>query len=188
MVFRMQLTVEIPIWLRIYNIVVGLVFLFLSIFVITNIELAITSLILILSIIVIFAGLSRSINGLFDQHLTKPTRIFNMLIGGFGIVLGVFILLLQALGEEFLIFLLALGLFAQGLARLIVSIADVLIPRWFRFLLILFGVFSIFFSILVIIFPGLGIVTLIFLLALGFMCSGIGRMMTGFSGQVLLQT
>jgi len=184
----MQLIVEIPIWLRIYNIIIGLVFLFLSIFVITNTELAISSLILILSIIVIFAGLSRSINGLFDQHLTRTTRILNMLIGGFGIVLGVFILLFQAVGEELLIFLLALGLFTQGLGRIIVSLTDVLIPRWFRFILILFGGFSMFFSILVIVFPGLGIVTLIFLLALGFMSSGIGRMMTGFSGHVLLQT
>ncbi|WP_455141330.1 DUF308 domain-containing protein [Candidatus Hodarchaeum mangrovi] len=184
----MQLTVEIPIWLRIYNIAVGLVFLFLSIFVITNIELAISSLILILSIIVIFAGLSRSINGLFDQHLTRPTRIFNMLIGGFGIVLGVCILLFQVLGEQFLIFLLALSLLTQGLARILVSLTDFLIPRWFRFILILFGGVSIFISILVILFPELGIVTLIFLLAIGFISSGIGRMITGFSCYVVRQT
>jgi uncharacterized membrane protein HdeD (DUF308 family) len=62
------------------------------------------------------------------------------------------------------------------------SAAKVTLPGWARALAIVVGIVSIILGIIVLLFPGLAILTLIFLLAIAFLFIGIDRLIAGITG------
>ncbi len=114
-------------------------------------------------------------------------RVLNIIVGLAALTLGIVVVIFPDLGIEILIFILAIGLMLQGIARITVGGSDTDLPTWFRSILIILGVLSIFLSFIVIVFPTLGYLSLIFLLAWGFLLTGIGRIAVGVSGYMILE-
>ncbi len=141
-----------------------------------------------LSVILIISGITRIVNGLFDKHVSKKMRMTNFIFGLLLTGIGVVVVLLPDLGIDLLIILLAFGLILQGVARITVGGSDSYLAIWYRGVFVLFGFISILLGVVVIISPSLGVLTLILLLAWGFIVSGIGRIATGFSGYALVET
>jgi uncharacterized membrane protein HdeD (DUF308 family) len=60
--------------------------------------------------------------------------------------------------------------------------ATATLPGWARALAVVVGIVSIILGIVVLIFPGLAILTLVFLLAIAFLFIGIDRLIAGITG------
>jgi uncharacterized membrane protein HdeD (DUF308 family) len=56
------------------------------------------------------------------------------------------------------------------------------LPGWARALAILVGIVSLILGVIVLVFPGLAILTLVFLLAIAFLFIGIDRIIAGVTG------
>ncbi len=181
-------SVKIPFWLRLFNLLFGVILVILSGYIIINVGIALLSILLLFIIILLVSGIIRIINGIFDQHLSKKIRIVNLIIGILVIGLGIVVWNYPLFGVEILIYLLAFGLILQGVARITVGGADTYLVGWFRAFLIILGVISILLASLVILAPVLGEIMLVFLLSWGFLISGIGRIATGFSGYMLIES
>lgn len=184
----MEVSIKIPVWLRILNVFFGLFLILISGYIIVNAEATIVTLLIFFIFLLLLSGLIRILNGIFDNHLTKKIRLVNFVLGLLLIGLGIIIWYIPDIGVDILIYLLAFGLMLQGISRIAVGGADSLLANWFRILLILLGVISIVLSSLVILLPDLGLAVLILLLSYGFLISGIGRIATGFSGWALVES
>lgn len=78
----------------------------------------------------------------FLPHLTKSSRIGNIVLGGLTIGLGIVVLAFPLLATILLVTLLAVGLLFVGFARIIQGITNKNISRWSRKFLIGVGILS----------------------------------------------
>jgi uncharacterized membrane protein HdeD (DUF308 family) len=60
--------------------------------------------------------------------------------------------------------------------------ATVTLPGWARALAIVVGIVSLILAVVVLVFPGLALLTLVFLLAIAFLFIGIDRLIAGITG------
>jgi uncharacterized membrane protein HdeD (DUF308 family) len=60
--------------------------------------------------------------------------------------------------------------------------ATMTLPGWARALAIVVGIVSLILAVVVLVFPGLALLTLIFLLAIAFLFIGIDRLIAGITG------
>lgn len=96
--------------------------------------------------------------------------------------IGIIVIAYPALGIDILIILLASALIANGVLRITVAGSQDKLQGWFRILLIIIGLITIFLGIVVLVFTGYGLVTLVLLSAVSFIFNGIARIMYGLSG------
>ena len=178
----MSLTVKLPLWLRIINILAGILYIILSFLVLIDIGFATFTLLIILAVSLMLIGLSRIVNGIFIPKQRLFLRILKIIVGILLLPLALIVITYPALGIDVLIILLAGGLIANGVLRIIIASADVNIPNWFRVLLFILGILTILLGIIVIISFDYGMLVLILLLALSFIFAGVARIMYGVVG------
>jgi len=68
------------------------------------------------------------------------------------------------------------------MSRAMTQAAKATLPGWARVLAILVGVVSLILGIVVLVYPGLALLTLVFLLAIAFLFIGIDRLIAGITG------
>ena len=83
------------------------------------------------------------------------------------------------MGIATLVFLLALALLAYGIVNLVIAGAASLVSKWMRALLIIVGSLSVILSLIVIGFPGIGLVALVVMLSVTFLLNGIESIISG---------
>ncbi len=171
-----------PGWLRALDIVFGLIAIILSIVVLTYQELAILTLIFILSIALLIIGIARVLGGIFANYLSDGLQAINVGTGILALVLAIVAILYPQLATQVLIYLLSFALLISGIARIVVSGFANLLPCWLRGLLVVVGLLAIVLSVVVFISPALGFLTLVWLLSIGFLLSGITRIISGITG------
>ena len=158
--------------IRVAQILLGAIAIVLSIAIIADPALGIGVLIFLLSVTIIVAGIERVVVGV-HPHLTKSSRIGNIVLGAIAIGLGILVIVFPLLAALFLVTLLSVGLFFIGLARIIQGIRNKNISRWSRALLIGVGVLSLVLSFIVIAHPVSGIIILTIILAINLLIIGI---------------
>jgi uncharacterized membrane protein HdeD (DUF308 family) len=183
-----SISLKIPVWLRLLNVIFGIFLVILSGYVVLNPGIALLSLLVFFILILLISGIIRIINGIFDRHLSKKIRIISLTIGIVLIGVALIVWNYPLFGVDLLIYLLAFGLILQGIGRIAVGGGDTYLKGWFRGLLMTLGVISILLAGLVLLAPNLGQIMLVFLLAWGFLISGIGRIATGFSGYMIVDS
>jgi uncharacterized membrane protein HdeD (DUF308 family) len=112
---------------------------------------------------------------------TLPTwhRALDIFTGVLAIVLAIVALSDPAAGAALLIFLFAFALLFLGAWRLTRAMAHTSPPGWHRTVDALFGVLGIAIAFVVLLFPGLGLLSLVFLLYFGLVFIGIGWIIFG---------
>ena len=171
-----------PGWLRALDIVFGLIAIILSLVVLAYQELAILTLIFILSIALLIIGIGRVIIGISAKYLSDGLRALNVGTGILALVIAIVALLYPELATQMLIYLLSFALLINGIARLVISGFAKAFPSWLRGLLAVVGLLTIVLSVVVFISPALGELTLIFLLSINFLLNGIARILSGVTG------
>ena len=134
--------------IRISQIALGAIAIILSLAILIYPGIGIASLTFLLSITLLVVGIERVAAG-FLPHLTKSSRIGNIVLGGLTIGLGIVVLAFPLLATIFLVTLLAVGLLFVGFARIIHGVVNKNISKWSRIFLIGVGILSLVVSFIV---------------------------------------
>jgi len=171
-----------PGWLRAFDIIFGLIAVILSVVVLAYQELAILTMILVLSLVLLVTGIARIISGIFAKYLSDGIRALNVGIGIVAIVLAIVALLYTDLTTQVLIYILSFVLLLNGVARLVIGGFGRVFPKWLRGFFVVVGVLTIVLSVIVFVSPSLGFLALVLLLSFTFMFNGIARIIQGITG------
>ena len=171
-----------PRWLRTFDVIVGLLAVVLSGVILVYQELAILSMIFVLSTVLLFIGIARILTGIFGKHLSDLIRALNFVVGMIAMVLAIAALLYPNLTAQFLIYLLSSVLLLNGVARMAVGGFAKKFPTWLRGFLVAVGLLTIVISAVVFMSSDFGFLALILLLSFTFMFNGIARIIQGITG------
>ena len=171
-----------PNWLRAFDIVFGLIAVILSVVVFAYQELAILTMIFILSIVLLVTGIARILTGIFATYLSDGIRAINFGIGMVAMVLSIVALLYPNLTTQVLIYILSFVLLLNGVARLVIGGFGRAFPKWLRGFFVVVGVLTIVLAAVVFMSPGFGSLALILMLSFTFMFNGIARIVQGITG------
>ena len=109
-------------------------------------------------------------------------RIVNILVGILMLPLAIISIAFPSLSIEVLITLLAIALLILGVNSIVRGVEDRHYQKWYRAFVILFGIGLIVLATIVFIFDSFATLSLIMLLAGGFMILGIRRLIEGIAG------
>jgi uncharacterized membrane protein HdeD (DUF308 family) len=171
-----------PGWLRAFDVVFGLIAVILSVVVLAYQELAILTMILVLSVVLLVTGIARIFNGVFARYLSDGIRAANVAIGIVAIALGIVALVYADLTTQLLIYILSFALLLNGVARLVIGEFGKAFPKWLRAFFAVVGVLTIILAALVFVYSDLGFLALVLLLSFTFMFNGIARIIQGVTG------
>jgi len=175
---------KMPNWLRALYIIMGLVAVVLGIAVLLMPNVAIETLVLLLYFALFFIGTGRILIGALFKGLPRGLRIISI-IGGL-VLIGLSIVVLTYQYPYFatavLVSLLGFGLLVHGITRVIIGATAKILANWVRGLLVVGGVLAVILSIVVLVYPGVAILTLVFLLSIGLTWSGIDAIVAGAEG------
>ncbi len=170
-----------PMWLRIAEIIAGIIVLILAVYVIINPNVAIDLLRLILGIGLIILGLSLIVSGAGARAARMGGRVLSIILGIIVLALGVAAIVYTNFGQDFLLFLFAIGLLLNAIGR--IAFAGYAVgrglPTWLRGSSMILGIIALIVAILVIVFPGLGFGLLVLLVAIALLLLGIELILAG---------
>jgi len=173
-----------PLWLRIVQIVAGIIVLILAAYVIFNPHLAIGLLRLLLGIALIILGIAIIARAATVKVTSMGGRIVEVILGIIILVLGVAAIVYTNFGTAVLITLFAVGLLLNAIGRIAFSgyVVGAGLPPWLRGTSLVLGIVALIIAIAVIIFPGLGVALLTLLVALALLLLGIELIVSGAVG------
>jgi uncharacterized membrane protein HdeD (DUF308 family) len=165
---------------RIVQIVLGLVILFLSIMVLINPILGTASVISFIAILLLFAGIEKVISGFV---IPGKYRFISM---GLGIIVIIISLIAMAYPEGasvFVILLLASALLVEGVSRIIHGILDKKSKGWLKGFGIGVGIFSIIFATIIMVRPGIGLAIAGILIGISLLATSLQIISAGITGK-----
>jgi uncharacterized membrane protein HdeD (DUF308 family) len=162
-----------PMWLRIVEIIAGIIIVVLAGYVIVYPAVAIATLILFLAIALIIIGIDYFIR-VFAKGITGWRRLLNLILSALAIIIAAYIIAYPAIyGSLTLVYLLGLALLFAGIA----SAARGTVGG------IVIGILGIIIGFTVIIFPGVGLATIVFLVAVFLVIFGLESLASGILGR-----
>ena len=164
---------NVPAWARALRVIFGLVAIAASVFVLVAPGIALYTLVFLLSLSLLFLGLSRLARGVSLSVFSRGHRILNVVTGLLGIGLGMVVFLLPLLGIGTLVFILAVATLIYGITSVAIGASASRLARGLRALVLVSGFLAIVFSFIVLSSPGIAILSLMFFLSVSFMVSGI---------------
>ena len=162
------------------NIFIGLITIAFSLIVIIYANIALITLIILLSITLLVAGAGRVYNSFLDKNLNKIGKILKFGTGLLAIIMSITIILILVINPMFsivlLINLLGYTLIVIGIVRIFIGIMVEKYPKKYRFILILVGIICFVFAFLVLVFPTLGYFLIVIFLSISLLVNGLARM------------
>jgi len=161
------------IWLRILEIIAGLIIIVLAGYVIAYPLLAVATLILFLAIALIIISVAYFVR-VFAKGISGWRRLLNLVLSVLTIIIAALVIDNPFIyGSLTLVYLLGLALLFTGIASAARGTAGSIIV----------GILGIIVGFVVIIFPGLGLATLVFLLAVFLVIFGLESIVSGIVGR-----
>jgi len=117
-----------------------------------------------------------------SDWVTPATRKINIAIGILTLIFGLVILFVPLFATEVLVILIGLGLLIYGVGRIAVGGSAKNLSGGLRGLLIIVGLLIAVFSLIVILFPVVGIYTYAFFVSIEFLLIGIDSLAAGIVG------
>jgi uncharacterized membrane protein HdeD (DUF308 family) len=179
-------TEKMPGWTRAAEIILGLVSLVAGFYVLVYPGVAVLTLILLLSIGLIFLGSRDIVLGAMSSFLPKWLRASNILLGLLAFVLSVIVIAEPGFAVLTLVLLLYLALFFRGVAGISMGWAAKHFSNAWRGLSVGVGVLSIVLAIVFLALPSLAVATLIVLLSVGLVITGLEYVVVGVIGRELV--
>jgi len=173
-----------PGWARAAQIGLGAIAIILSILMLVYPVvvggLTIATFVIIGGIILLVVGIERVIVGIFVKSKARWSSI------GLGILVIILSLILIAfpIGTTiFLIILIGVALFIDGIARLVHGVSNKEEKGWSRYFAIGVGALEIILGIMIFVSPTLGVAFVAILIGIGLLIAGIQMIVTGISGR-----
>lgn len=172
--------------LRASNLLFGLVTIVMAVIVLLYSVAGVIFLLLITSIAVIIIGVARLINGYANEKLDSSAKIVKILSALLAILFGIIVLIntltTPLLAIDILIILIAILFLIIGVARVFVGALTKEYYNWYRVILMIVGIVVIILSVIVLFSLKMSDNTLIFILALSMLLTGIARLILGIIG------
>lgn len=175
---------KVPGWMRGLEIVLGVLSLVLAVLVLAFPGLAVLTLLVCLSVALVFLGTRQIMIGAGLRWLAGWLRALHVVVGVLGLLFGFLVIGFPGLGVATLIVLLASGLFLFGLTEIAVGVGARFMRGWVRGLLVAIGVLDLVVAPVVLLMPAVAVAILIALLAVFLMLSGIDLIVTAAVGRV----
>jgi uncharacterized membrane protein HdeD (DUF308 family) len=168
-------------WLRVLNVVFGLICVLLSAVVLTYPGLDILTVILILAAALLVVGLARIIVGVFAEYIPIRLRAINVGAGILEIVVTITIMLYPQYITQTLIQLLSAALLVHGTTSAAIGIYARALPGLLRGLFVVAGLLGITLSVAAFISIPLGFLTSVYMLSIGYLSNGIVEAIWGIT-------
>ena len=173
---------KVPKSIRAMEIVVGSIALILAGLVLAFPAFAAVLVISLLSISLIFIGIEGILVGAGGKGLSRGQRAFRLGIGIVAVALSVLVLAFPAAAIISSIALLSVGLLFMGASEIAKGIANKQMPSWARALYVGVGALTVVLSVLAVVFPILGFLTLYYLIAFNLVIIGATYIVAGVAG------
>ncbi|OLD55007.1 hypothetical protein AUI46_06520 [archaeon 13_1_40CM_2_52_13] len=177
---------KMPGWVRVAEVILGLVSLVAGLLVIGYPGLAFFTLVAILAVGLIFLGSRDIVLGAMGKFLPTWLRAADVILGVLAFVLSVIVLASPGVAVATLVIFLYFALFVRGVAALTMAGAGKSLPTRSRAASGVVGVLSIVLAIIFLAFPALAIRTLIFLLSIGLLFVGLEAIAAGVVGREIV--
>jgi uncharacterized membrane protein HdeD (DUF308 family) len=171
-----------PGWLRVLEILAGIIVLGIAFFVLADSSFALTVLAYTLGIGLFILGLSRIFASLYGRYFAPWFREVNAGGGLIALVLGIVVIIDPQLAIGFLALLVAFALLVVGIVEIVAAGFAKHPPVWVRGLIGVVGVLTVILSIFVIIDSSLGQLSLAFIMAIVLVAVGVRDIAHGISG------
>ena len=175
---------EVPTWLRVLMIILGVLGLAAGILILVFPDIGIATLIILTAVGLLFLGISRLGASISEPGLPGWLRALGIVVGVLAIILWVIVLIYPAFGAALLIAFLAVGLIFHGIDRISVDGMNQSAAGWSRGLAVVAGVLLIIFGILVLLFPsGFGLFTAVVFFSIALIIAGLSAIASGVAGR-----
>lgn len=169
-------------WLRVLDVAFGVMAVIFSFGVLAYPDMAIFALTVMLSAALLTIGVARTVTGIFAKYLSFGLRAVDLGIGILSLVLASLAIVYPQFATQMLIYLLSFALILNGIARVAIGGFTDILPGWLRGLLVIVGMATVGLSLVVVLFPAWGILTLTFMLSLTLLLNGVARILKGLTG------
>ena len=174
-----------PGWLRGLEVGAGLLSLMLAVSVFVFPGLGVATLIVLLAVGLIFAGV-RSVSIAGYGRLSKSMRALGAITGVLSIVLAVSVVTFPGLALFSLITLLSFGLIFYGVGRLSLAYSLKATSTWLRAVTAAVGILDVILSVVVVLLPGVALLSLAVILGLALFVAGVEMCVSGAVGRTWL--
>lgn len=179
-----QEAVKAPRSIRVIDIVLGAITLVLAGLVLASPGFAATLLLLWLSISLLVAGFEGIIVGAGGRGLSGGQRAFRVIAGIIAVGLSIAVIVFPGGALVGTVVLLSIALLVLGCAAIGKGITEKFMSGWARAMYVIVGGISVALSIPVIVFPGLGLLTLYYLMSTVLIVNGAAFVIAGITGAV----
>ena len=166
-----------------FNIISGIIIIALSLLLFIYSAAAVVSILVILAVIMIFLGLTQILNARSDNHLERSNLVVKYLIAFLELLMGI-ILIIGLITDPiataiFSIRLLGVVILLIGLSMLYVGSRNYDYRKDYRYILIIIGLVTIIFGVLILIIPTVGFNLITIMVALPLLFYGLTRLLNG---------
>ncbi|UYP44292.1 hypothetical protein NEF87_000577 [Candidatus Lokiarchaeum ossiferum] len=172
----------IPKWLRIFDILSGILYVIVACLSIINLDHKQIARVYLLAINLLLLGFVKIISGLNYNKISKKMLVLNAFMGISIIVFAIYIILIPDMIFESLVLLILIAIMGQGIYRTLFAIFNKKLSIWATFVNLSIGILMIAISTIVYQTTNLSIEILIVLLSISFIINAIGRILSGISG------
>ena len=177
-----------PVWLRIAQIVLGVIAIALSGWVIANPAATTLLYIAFLGIALLMVGISKIIEGFVLRESPKSARVIHIVIGIISIIGGIFAIANPIGAVLTLIMIVSIVILIHGLGLIVTGVADKTLGKGHRIANIVLGILAVVVSTSINAMPGLALAVVLILLSIGLLFHGIASIISGIIGQRLSVT
>ncbi len=167
-----------PIWLRLFEVVLGLSSVVISVVVLANLDYQTSELVLLVAVALMFSAGRMMANGGIRRGLARLEALG--LVGGGAAIAAVLlaVILLPGLSFATLVYLFSIALAIQGVGRIAHSMKSGQ-PRWLRGSALVIGVLTVSLAVGALLVPGIAALTLVPLLGIIVFLNGIETIVSG---------
>ncbi|MDO8123151.1 MAG: DUF308 domain-containing protein [Candidatus Hermodarchaeota archaeon] len=169
-------------WLRVTEIILGLLALIASFFIMVFPVFSLDLFILLIALGLVGLGLARILRGLFSKVLSRIKREFSIVVGFILLVGSLFIFLNPSIATFLSFWILAAILSALGLVRIFIGALTKNYPQKLKYTLVILGTITLLLALMAFVLPLTIGYLVIYLLAIGLLTAGIGRITLGLFG------
>jgi len=169
---------------RTLEIILGLVALAIGVLALIFPEGVVVTIVVLFGIALLIVGFLRLATS-FSSNNPSSARGANALIGIVAIILGLLILVFPTFATISLVVLIGIGLLIYGIGRVIVGGVASNMSGGLRAIVILFGILTAVFGLIIIFIPTVGIFTYAFFVSIAFLLIGIDALAAGIAGKKL---
>lgn len=171
-----------PLWVRVTDVILGILAIIVGVFVMAFPVFSLDLFILLISVGLVGLGLARILRGIFSKVLSNIKRAFSIIVGFFLLVGSLFIFLNPFIATFLSFWILAAILAALGLMRIFIGALTKAYPQKLKFTLVILGTMTLILALLAFVLPLTIGSLVIYLLAIGLLTAGFGRITLGLFG------